>query len=180
MNGYYLYRNAWRFEDVPHKETKLEEKQWRDLLKNGGLLVRNTYAFDQKEPSSFWYLIKDSFTPLEELPSKKRLKIKNALSLFDFQLVDKKVLYDNGFVNHYDNSLALHHEKNKQDFMDDFFYYLEQENCEYWAIFTKETHDFAGFAINYVSIMPAITKSHASCQNIMPILSTPTTAFSTP
>lgn len=151
MNGYYLYRNAWRFEDVPHKETKLEEKQWRELLKNGGLFVRNTYGFDQKEKSCFWYLIKDDFTPLEELPSKKKLKIKKALNLFDFQLVDKKTLYDNDFVGHYKKSLELHHEKNKQDFIDDFFYYLAQENCEYWAIFTKETHDFAGFAINYVS-----------------------------
>ena len=151
MDGYYLYRSAWRFEDVPHKERKLEEKQWRKLLKNGGLFVRNTYAFDQKEESSFWYLIKDSFTPLEGLPSKKKVKIKKAMNLFDFQIVSKKVLYDYDFVKHYKESLDLHQEKNKQDFIDDFFYFLEQENCEYWACFTKETHDFAGFAINYIS-----------------------------
>ena len=149
--NYYLYRNAWRFGGLPHEEQKLSKESYTSLLRDGGLFVRNTYDFDCKKETGFWYLIKDSFTPLEELPSKKRLKIKNALSLFDFQLVDKKVLYENEFVNHYDNLLTLHQEKNKQDFMDDFFYYLEQENCEYWACFTKEGHDFAGFAINYVS-----------------------------
>ena len=151
MEGYYLYRGAWRFEDLPHKEKKLDEKQWCNLLKKGGLFVRNTYDFDQKEESGFWYLIKDKFTPLEELPSKKRLKIKNALSLFDFQLVDKKVLYDNDFVKHYEESLALYHEKDKDGFLADFNYFLKQENSEFWACFEKETHDFAGFAINYVS-----------------------------
>lgn len=151
MHGYYLYRNAWRFEGLPHKEKKLDEKQWHNLLKKGGLFVRNTYDFDCKEETCFWYLIKDSFTPLEELPSKKRLKIKNALSLFDFQLVDKKVLYDNDSVKHYEESLALYHEKDKDGFLADFNYYLKQENSEFWACFEKETHDFAGFAINYVS-----------------------------
>ena len=151
MHGYYLYRNAWRFEGLPHMEKKLDEKQWHNLLKKGGLFVRNTYDFDCKEETCFWYLIKDSFTPLEELPSKKRLKIKNALSLFDFQLVDKKVLYDNDSDKHYEESLALYHEKDKDGFLADFNYYLKQENSEFWACFEKETHDFAGFAINYVS-----------------------------
>lgn len=149
--NYYLYRNAMRFDGLPHEEQKLSKESYRNLLFRKALFVRNTYDFDCKEETSFWYLIKDSFTPLEELPSKKRLKIKNALSLFDFQLVDKKVLYDHDFVEHYKESLDLRHEKNKQDFIDDLYFYLDHEICEYWACFAKDTHDFAGFAINYVS-----------------------------
>ena len=149
--NYYLYRKAWRFSGLPHEEQKLSKEACNHLLREGGLFIRNTYAFDQKEENGFWYLIKDTFTPLEELPSKRKVKIKKALNLFDFQLVDKKVLYDNDFVEHYKQSFDLRQERYKQDYIDDFFYYLQQENCEYWACFAKETHDFAGFAINTIA-----------------------------
>ena len=46
MNGFYLYRKAWRYDGAPHNEPKLTKKECRKLLKQGGLLVRNTYDFD--------------------------------------------------------------------------------------------------------------------------------------
>ena len=58
MNGFYLYRQAWRFDGAPDKEPKLQETEWKTILKQGGLMVRNTYNFDQKETSSFWYIIR--------------------------------------------------------------------------------------------------------------------------
>ena len=70
MNGYALYRNAWRFEDAPHLETRLEPEEWKSLLKKGGLLVRNTYNFDCQDVTSFWYVIKDQYEGLEALPSR--------------------------------------------------------------------------------------------------------------
>ena len=66
-NKFYLYRKAWRFDGAPHEEPQLQEQEWKELLKQGGLLVRNTYTFDCQENTSFWYLIKDQFEGLEEL-----------------------------------------------------------------------------------------------------------------
>ena len=48
-NRFYLYRKAWRFDGAPHEEPKLEEKDWKAILKQGGLMVRNTYNFDCQE-----------------------------------------------------------------------------------------------------------------------------------
>ena len=59
MNHYFLYRKAWRFEDAPHTETRLNESDWKALLQSGGLFVRNTYDFDRIEESSFWFVIKN-------------------------------------------------------------------------------------------------------------------------
>ena len=59
MNGFYLYRKAWRYDGAPHKEPQLQEAEWKALLKQGGLMVRNTFDFDCQEETTFWNLIKD-------------------------------------------------------------------------------------------------------------------------
>ena len=59
--SYFNYRHAWIFDGPPHKETRLDKKDWRTLLRKGGLFVRNTYDFDYAEELPFWNLIKDRF-----------------------------------------------------------------------------------------------------------------------
>ena len=61
MKGFALYRQAWRYDGAPHEEPQLQKNEWKSLLKKGGLLVRNTYDFDFKKETSFWYVIKDHF-----------------------------------------------------------------------------------------------------------------------
>ena len=60
MNQYRLYKGAWIFLEES-KENLLSEKESKDLLRNGGLMIRNTYDFDTKEETSFWFIIKDKF-----------------------------------------------------------------------------------------------------------------------
>ena len=64
MFGYFLYRNAWRFDNAPHKEVELSDDIVSNLLQTKGWLLRNTFDFDQKIESEFWYVIKDSFDGL--------------------------------------------------------------------------------------------------------------------
>ena len=71
---YSVYRNAWRFTGPPHEEQKLDKEDYSNLLSMGGLLVRNTYDFDCKEETCFWYVIKDQFESIETLPSRMRNK----------------------------------------------------------------------------------------------------------
>ncbi len=39
-------------------------------------MIRNAYDFDCPEITSFWYVIKDSFSGMEELSSKMRNQVK--------------------------------------------------------------------------------------------------------
>ena len=97
MKRYYLYRNAWRYEGAPDQETKLAKSDWQALLKQGGLLVRNTYDFDQQEESCFWYVIKDRFGGLEEFSSNERNKINRSTKELTFRKVDIELLKQEGW-----------------------------------------------------------------------------------
>ena len=76
MNVFFLYRKAWRFDGAPHEEPRLQEQEWKQLLKQGGFLVRNTFGFDSPAETHFWYVIKDSFEDLEMLSSNTRRKVR--------------------------------------------------------------------------------------------------------
>lgn len=73
--NYKLYKHAWIDKCAPHHGEKLSQNDIRLLLSNGGVMVRNTYDFDCKEETSFWYVIKDSFDGMEELSSRCRGKV---------------------------------------------------------------------------------------------------------
>lgn len=66
VDKYHLYRHAWIFDSSPDKETKLTEQQYSIMLANGGFMVRNTYDFDCNVATSFWYVIKDSYSGWSE------------------------------------------------------------------------------------------------------------------
>ena len=147
MNGYALYRKAWRFEGAPHCETRLEEKEWKALLQQGGLLVRNTYEFDCQEETSFWYVIKDQFEGLENLPSRVRNKVRHAFNSFEYRLIPFDTLKENGYqiIQETYADYAVHdREMNQKVFME----YLDQcqkQHFDYWGIFDKETQQMVGF-----------------------------------
>ena len=88
MPNYHLYRKAWRFSGAPHEEPKLNKEEKKVLLKQGGLLVRNTYDFDCQEETSFWYIIKDRFGDMEELSPRVRNKVRHAQNSFNYRLID--------------------------------------------------------------------------------------------
>ena len=87
MNGFSLYRQAWRYDGAPHEEPHLQKNEWKTLLKEGGLLVRNTYDFDCQEETCFWYVIKDRFEGVEGLSSRVRNKVKHAFDHFEYRLI---------------------------------------------------------------------------------------------
>ena len=97
MQDFYLYRQAWRFDGAPHEEQKLQKEEWKTLLKQGGLMVRNTYDFDCQEETCFWNLIKDRFGGLEELSSNTRSRVKKALEHLDFRLIDFSLIQTSGY-----------------------------------------------------------------------------------
>ena len=96
MQDFYLYRQAWRFDGAPHEEQKLQKKEWKALLKQGGLMVRNTYDFDCQE-TCFWNLIKDQFGGLEELSGNTRKKVRRSLEHLEFRRIDNEPILKLGY-----------------------------------------------------------------------------------
>lgn len=79
-------------------EDKLSEHQCDKLLSEGGFLVRNVFDFDRDTPSSFWYVIKDSFGGMEELSAKMRNQIRRSFKTCDIRMVSKEEMLSDGYT----------------------------------------------------------------------------------
>ena len=120
MKEYHIYRKAWRFDGAPHKETRLEKKDWRALLKEGGLMVRNTYDFDCPGETCFWHVIKDRFGGMEELTSK---------TYEDYAVSDRAM------------STVV---------FEEYFNRFYTKDCDCWGIYDKEDGQLVGFQVNWL------------------------------
>ena len=145
MNNFYLYRNAWRYEGPPHQEKKLQEQESKALLKKGGILVRNTYHFDQDKEGSFWYLIKDSFEGLQELSSNERNKIRNAERKLVFDRIDLELVRSKGYEilrQNYADYAVSDRKMNEKLFLE-YLSDCQGKAFDYWGVFDKGR--FIGF-----------------------------------
>lgn len=146
LKDFYLYRHAWI--SSPHFNVRLNDNQCDVLLKKGGWLVRNTYDFDQKNQSDFWYIIKDRFGGMEELSSDVRNEIRRAVSIYDFRQIDITFIRNNAYPIMYDihKAYTIHDrpmsEKVFLQMVDDW----GRREYDYWGLFTKQNGEFVGFA----------------------------------
>lgn len=140
MNGYYLYRKAWRYEGAPHKEQKLEKTEYQALLKQGGLLVRNTFDFDQEKESGFWYVIKDDFHGMEEYSSNERNKVRRAIKVLDFKLISIDLLKSQGWsiLEATYNDYTVSDRVMDESVFKDYLTSCEKQEFDYWGIFDQD------------------------------------------
>lgn len=145
--NYYLYKNFWRFAGAPHCEEKVTADEARQMLSQGGFLVRNTYQFDCQDNTTFWYIIKDSFGGLDELSHKTRQKVRKAMSAIDYRIVDKGLIKSKGF-SIYKESLKSFHDDGSALAENAFNALVEADTTECWACFDKATDTMVGFSLN--------------------------------
>ncbi len=146
-NKFYLYRKAWRFDGAPHNEPQLQKQEWKQLLKQGGLMVRNTYNFDCQKETSFWYLIKDHFEGFEELSSNTRKKVRRSLEKIEFRKVDNSYIKKFGYPilrASFDDYSVKDRITNSLTF-ENYLKECEEKEYDYWGIFDKNNNDFIGF-----------------------------------
>lgn len=147
MNCYYLYRKAWRYDGAPHKEPQLKEAEWKALLKQGGLLVRNTYNFDCQEETSFWNLIKDHYGGLDELSGNTRKKVRRSLEKIEFRKVDNGFIKSQGYpilkasFEDYPVQDRIMTQKTFDNYMDECW----KRDFDYWGLFDYNDDRFVGF-----------------------------------
>ena len=146
-SGFELYRNAWRYAMSPDCEPELSDSQCKALLRKGGLFVRNTFDFDCKEETNFWYLIKDSFGGMEEQSQNERKKLRHALRSFDFKLIDKELLREKAYPiakATFEDYKVTDRTMNEAVF-EDYLNSCDDENFDFWGAFDKENGDLVGF-----------------------------------
>ncbi len=147
MNGFYLYRKAWRYDGAPHEEPQLQEAEWKALLKQGGLMVRNTYDFDCPEETSFWNLIKDQYGGLEELSGNTRKKVRRSLEKIEFRKISNEFIKSQGYpilkasFEDYPVKDRLMTPHTFEAYMDE----CAQKDYDYWGLFDWEDESFIGF-----------------------------------
>ena len=147
MNNFYLYRHAWRFDGAPQDEPILQKNQWKTLLKQDGLIVRNTYNFDCQKKTCFWYVIKDSFGGFEELSSRVRNKIRHAFNYFDFQLISFEDMAEKAYpiVEETFIDYSIHDRKMNREIFEQYLNHCKDRKFDYWGIFEKESNKLVGF-----------------------------------
>ena len=140
MNGFYRYRNAWRYDGPPHQEPRLTKAEAQILLRQGGLLVRNTFDFDTPKETHFWYIIKDGFNGLDELKTNERNKIRRSLKELNFQKISLEVLEQNGWdilKATYDDYAVNDRKMDRNAFLA-YLSECKEKEYDYWGIFNQE------------------------------------------
>lgn len=142
-----IYRHAWRFAKAPDKEPQLFDSQYKTLLRKGGIMVRNTFDFDCKQPTEFWYVIKDSFGGMDEHSQNERKKLRHAFRSFDFKLVDVELLRKKAYPVL--KATFVDYNVTDRDINEAIFNkYLDdcgKEKFDFWGVFDKETKELVGF-----------------------------------
>ncbi len=150
MQDFYLYRQAWRFDGAPHEEPKLTVDECKKLLKQGGLMVRNTYDFDCQQPTCFWNLIKDQFEGFREFSSSTRNRVQKSLGKLNFRRIDSDLIKQKGYPilkATFDDYATADRPMNQQVF-DDYLCHCRSKDYEYWGVFDSNSNEFIGFCAN--------------------------------
>lgn len=146
-NDFFIYRHAWRYIGAPDCEHELSIVQCKELLKRGGWMVRNTFNFDCKEKTEFWYIIKDTFEGMEELSSNVRRKIRKSLELFEYRLIDRSIIREQGYdiINDTYKNYKIKDRQMSPKVFDDYLNYCDNNKYDYWGIYDKESNQLIGF-----------------------------------
>lgn len=152
-NTFFLYKHFWINNDVPHLQKEISISECKNLLKQGGVAIRNTYQFDIPKETSYWYVIKDSFFGMDELSSKVRNMIRKSLKIYDIRRIDvreiKIIGYDIFIAAQKSYAIKCKVMTNEEyiALMDS---YEKDESKEFWGVYNKETGEAVAVSINTV------------------------------
>lgn len=152
MNRYRFYKNTWIFLEES-REKLLSSEEVCCLLKKRGWMIRNTYDFDTKYDTSFWFVIKDKLEDISDLPFSARRNIRISQRKYNFNKVDKESFLKSG---HKILSFAQQSYKVKSESITerDFLIMLDEyeKDCktEYWTVTDRISDETVAFSINRI------------------------------
>lgn len=115
-------------------------------------MVRNTFDFDCKEKTNFWYLIKDSFGGMEELSTNERNEVRRSNHVFEFKLVDIDEIRQNAYrilKSTYEDYKVTDRPMN-QEIFDEYLEHCSRNNYDFWGAFDNGTSELVGFCAVHV------------------------------
>lgn len=150
MEAQYSLRNqGWTCKKNPHCCEKMDSLQVKALLERGGYFVRNTFNWDKPEETHFWYIIKDKWGDIDELPSKTRNQVRKSLKCYDVRIVTPETMVKDGF--------NLYNESRKRFYDPKLLVTKEQweKRClsggqEFWLAYSKESGKPEAMGINRI------------------------------
>lgn len=145
-----LYKHAWLWIGSEDEEPQLTYADCRELLTQGGWLVRNTHDFDCGEEADFWYVVKDAFGGMEELSGKMRNQVRRSMANYSFRRMTREELLSMGYAVHKAAATGYKvkaHVPTEKEFQADI---TEGPENEYWGAFDKNDGHLAAFAKNIV------------------------------
>lgn len=153
MEKYRLYKNAWVSTLPPHLEKKLTKSETAYYLNRGGYFIRNTFNFDAKKETSFWFVIKDSFGGLDELSSGARRDIRKSLRTYNIRKISESELRKIGyeiFASAQESYKVKCDVISKEDFQKHVDEFEKSDDKEYWGAELMDTGEIVALGINTV------------------------------
>ena len=151
MKDYSRYKNSWKWNRGPHIETKLTQDEGRAILAQGGVFLRNAYDFDYNIETAYWYIIKDTFNGIQDVPSKYRGRLRKSLEKYEFKTVTPTFVLEEIYETY---RVAAEHYRVKTTVptkveFEDIVKSLD-DTYDIWVAIDKVSGRVAGFAINHV------------------------------
>ncbi len=114
-------------------------------------MIRNAYDFDCPEITSFWYVIKDSFSGMEELSSKMRNQVKKCFKTMNVTKISAEELKSKGYPVFVEASNSYRVQSTPPT-QEEFLSRIDnQEENEYWGCYEVESNKLVAFSMNEVT-----------------------------
>lgn len=146
-SNFKLYKGSWVCREDPHKSDIISNEFADILLGRGGYFVRNTYNWDIKTPSSFWFIIKDHYGGIDELPTKVRNQVRKSQKCYDFKMVTPEIMTSMGF-SLYNKTRERFSERTNSISLQNWQNWVSIEGLDLWLAIDKKTGEPQAFAIN--------------------------------
>lgn len=147
INGWQYYNNAAIPTVAPHEEPDLRPIEDKSIWKLDGktpLLARWTTEFDCGCETNWWYVIKDAPFDLENITSKERKSIRQALKKCYTKVINPSD-YMEDLYECYSSAYLKYKNANIQATKESFVKSWENNHVECWGGFDKEDDKLIGY-----------------------------------
>jgi hypothetical protein len=152
LKSWRLYKSTWIFLEES-EEKRLSTEEANALLKEQGLMVRNTYDFDTKEETSFWFIVKDHLEDISKLPFSARRNIRRALRFYNIKKINLNEFSEKALpiINSAQKSYKVKSKvTSKKEFDKEIEQYKKDDNKEFWIVERKSDNEAVAIAVNTI------------------------------
>ena len=172
LNGFdFTFSNKMLFPSfAPDVEFKSKKKDIIGVIKiNKCLLLRYISDFDNPNYSSFWYIIKDKFIPIEDFSKNTRNQVKKGLKNCEVKKVSLDFFRSNCYEI-YSSSILSYGQTpiSKTEFKNASY---NKEMRDFWIVFCRETNTPIAYSSNKItdnSVNYTYIKYNTDYQNLYP------------